>query len=215
MLSHRDRGKTVGHQVQGDAVPQAGLEPGQHQGETFGGVYHPRDDLFRGADETAVADADEGPGAGQFLEQPLHLGRIAVAIRPFDEDAAVRLQVFHFDFLGNPVHVPVPAQPFPGFEAGIAAAEPEPGGDGRIDEGFEDLGDGAADQHFRLGDDLCDGSHGKSSMGRAGSGRRIGRPLVASGSGRVFLVQSVEDRRRLHIQRAAVVLRAEMHLEGA
>lgn len=154
---------------------------GQHQGETFGGVYHPRDDLFRGADETAVADADEGPGAGQFLEQPLHLGRIAVAIRPFDEDAAVRLQVFHFDFLGNPVHVPVPAQPFPGFEAGIAAAEPEPGGDGRIDEGFEDLGDGAADQHFRLGDDLCDGSHGKSSMG-------VGKGTAAASGGRSRLM---------------------------
>lgn len=163
---------------------QVGFEFGQYQGEIFGGVYYLWDDFFWGVDEIVVVDVDEGFGVGQFFEQLFYLGRVVVVIWLFDEDVVVCLQVFYFDFLGNFVYVLVLVQLFFGFEVGIVVVELEFGGDGWIDEGFEDFGDGVVDQYFCFGDDLCDGSYGKFFMG-------VGKGVVVVLGGCLWLMVQV------------------------
>ena len=97
---------------------QAGLEPGQHQGETFGGVDHPRDDLFRVPTKPLLRMLTKVPAPGSSSNSHSTWEGL---LSPFGHSMRMRRFVcrsLHFDFLGNPVHVPVPAQPFPRLRGG-------------------------------------------------------------------------------------------------
>lgn len=123
--------------------------------------------LVDGPRESRFGYGDEGGVVAPGGEDPLD------RVGPLDEDPTPRLEGPDDDVGPDAVHLPVPVHRGARLQAPAPPGEPEAAGEGRVDEGFEDLADRAADEHLGPGDRFgAEGHRAFSGEGGCASAQR-------------------------------------------
>src|SRR5579859_3759029 len=133
-----------------DIVLEEGLEGTEQEGEALGRVERAADLGVAIAAEPGLGDVDVG-AFGPRDEAELNRGRTRwIVAAPGEAEPAVLLEADDRHLTGHVVHLPGPGEPRAGNHRTTALGEPEPCGQGRVDQGREDVSGGTADQHADL-----------------------------------------------------------------